>query len=129
MIIEQRFYRVRPDCLKRWLALWERRALPVQLEYVSRFGGTFLGMYLTDVGEIDEVTHLWQHVDIARRMQMRSALESDSRWSVYRDEVDALAPMLSMRNAILRPTPFSPSPLVAASNQHLQHEPALGSHS
>lgn len=109
MIIEQRFYRVRPDRLKPWLALWERAALPVQLEYVQGHGGQFLGMYLGEIGQIDEVTHLWRHVDLARRMEARSALESDPRWILYREEVDALAPMLAMRNAILRPTSFSPA--------------------
>jgi hypothetical protein len=111
MIIEQRFYRVRIHSLGPWLALWERAALPIQLEYIEKFGGQFLGMYLSEVGQIDEVTHLWQHLDIARRMEMRAAVERDPRWAVYRTEVDNLAPMLSMRNTILRPTTFSPKAL------------------
>ncbi|QBR03650.1 NIPSNAP family protein [Paraburkholderia pallida] len=108
MIIEQRFYRVRPHLLKQWLELWKRAALPVQLEHTRRHGGDFLGMYLTEVGQIDEVTHLWRHVDVARRMEARSGVESDPRWAEYRKEVDALAPMLAMRNTIFRPTEFSP---------------------
>jgi len=111
MIIEQRFYQLRPECMKPWLALWERAALPLQLEYIRSFGGRFLGMYLSEVGQVNEVTHLWQHLDIERRMAMRAVLERDPRWELYRDEVDALAPMLSMRNTILRPTPFSPTAL------------------
>lgn len=115
MIIEQRFYRVKVDRLKAWLDLWERVALPVQREHVSAFGGRFLGMYLTEMGQIDEVTHLWQHADVAARMAARGAVESDPRWAQYRRQVDDLAPMLSMRNAILRPTPFSPLSLEPAS--------------
>jgi hypothetical protein len=111
MIIEQRFYRVNVHRLKAWLELWERAALPVQLEYVGAHGGRFLGMYLSEIGQIDEVTHLWQHVDLGARMAARLAIESDPRWAVYRNGVDEIAPMLSMRNAILRPTAFSPSAL------------------
>jgi NIPSNAP len=122
MIIEQRFYQLRPECMKPWLALWERAALPLQLEYIGSFGGRFLGMYLSEVGQVNEITHLWQHLDIERRMAMRAVLERDPRWALYRDEVDALAPMLSMRNTILRPTPFSPTALEPVTTAEPLHE-------
>ena len=118
MIIEQRFYRVRPELLKQWLELWKRAALPVQLEHTRRHGGDFLGMYLSEMGQIDEVTHLWRHVDVARRMQARGELEKDPRWAEYRNQVDALAPMLSMRNTILRPTEFSPVSIEPVTQTH-----------
>lgn len=108
MILEQRTYTLDIHKLKDWLSLWEAHALPVQLELIATFSGSFLGMYLTEIGPLNEVVHMWQHQDLARREQMRKALESDPRWAVYRREVDKLSPVLAMRSAILRPTAFSP---------------------
>ncbi|EIF31657.1 hypothetical protein BCh11DRAFT_07187 [Burkholderia sp. Ch1-1] len=108
MIVEQRTYTVDMHKLKAWLDVWENYALPVQLDHVAAFDGTFLGMFVTDIGPLNEVTHLWRHQSLASREQMRAALESDPRWAVYRREVDRLAPMLAMRSVILRPTSFSP---------------------
>lgn len=124
MIIEQRHYHLRPECMKPWLALWERLALPLQLEHIRSFDGRFLGMYLNEIGQINEITHLWQHISVDHRMRMRAALELDPRWALYLVEVEALAPMLSMRNAILRPTSFSPlalEPVVSAESHQAKN--------
>jgi NIPSNAP len=111
MILEQRTYTVNMHKLRAWLTIWEATALPVQLEHIAVFNGEFLGMYLAEVGALNEVTHLWQHQDVASRDKMRRALESDPRWDIYRQKVDELSPMLAMRNVILRPTSFSPKAL------------------
>ena len=108
MILEQRTYTVDMHKLKAWLGIWEKYALPLQIEHIVAFDGTFLGMFLTEVGPLNEVVHLWRHQSLASREQMRAALESDARWAVFRREVDQLAPMFAMRSVILRPTAFSP---------------------
>ncbi|MFM0155653.1 NIPSNAP family protein [Paraburkholderia sediminicola] len=112
MILEQRTYTVDIHKLKAWLGIWETYALPIQREHIATFDGTFLGMFVADVGVLNEVMHLWQHQSLASREQMRAAIESDPRWAIYRREVDQLAPMLAMRSVILRPTAFSPQLLI-----------------
>ncbi len=109
MIIEMRSYTVLPDRLARWLKLWETTALPVQSEVM----GGFLGMYLTEIGPLNEVVHLWRFDSLAEREQRRAVLEADPRWAEYRRQVEALAPITQMTSRILKPTAFSPD-LVAA---------------
>ena len=104
MIVEMRTYTVLPDKLSRWLAIWEQNAKPVQSEIL----GQFLGMYLTDIGPVNEVVHLWRFDSLAERERRREIMEKDPRWSFYRREVEALAPVTLMQSRILRPTRFSP---------------------
>lgn len=104
MIIEMRTYTVLPDKLGKWLALWQQTALPVQREIM----GGFLGMYLTDVGPVNEVVHLWRFESLAERERRRAILEVDPRWAAYRVKVGELTPITQMHSRILRPTDFSP---------------------
>jgi hypothetical protein len=104
MIIEIRTYTVLPNRLGAWLALWESKALPVQSEVL----GGFLGMYVTDIGPINEVVHLWSYASLAERESRRARLEMDPRWAIYRSEVEQLAPITLMQSRVVRPTAFSP---------------------
>jgi hypothetical protein len=105
VILEFRTYTVLPDRLRAWLALWEASALPVQREII----GGFLGMYVTDIGVVNEVVHLWQFDSLAERERRRALLDADPRWAEYRREVERLAPITSMSSRIGRPTAFSPA--------------------
>ena len=104
MIIEMRTYTVLPDRLGNWLTLWEQTALPVQREIM----GAFLGMYLTDIGPVNEVVHLWRFDSLAERERRRAALDADPRWAIYRQKVAEFTPITHMHSRILRPTAFSP---------------------
>jgi len=104
MIIEMRTYTVLPDRLGRWLNVWEANALPVQSEIL----GGFLGMYLTDIGPVNEVVHQWRFDSLAERERRRALLEADPRWAVYRQKVAEISPITQMHSRILRPTAFSP---------------------
>ena len=104
MILEVRTYRVLPDKLGRWLALWESAALPVQSEIM----GGFLGMYLTDIGPVNEVVHLWRFESLADREGRRARLEADPRWADYKGRIETLGPITEMTSRIVRPTKFSP---------------------
>jgi hypothetical protein len=105
MIIEMRIYTVLPDRLGRWLQLWESTALPVQSEVM----GGFLGMYLTEHGEVNEVVHLWRFDSLAERERRRALLEADPRWDGYKQEIEQLGPITRMQSRIMKPTRFSPA--------------------
>jgi hypothetical protein len=111
MIIEARTYTVDPHKLKLWLGLWEAKAKPVLTEHIEPFKGRFLGMYVSEIGALNDVLSLWQHVDLSALGSMRSAVAADVRWSDYLKAVDELAPMMVMRNSILKATSFSPQEL------------------
>lgn len=105
MILEFRTYTVRPDKLRTWLQLWEAKALPVQAEVM----GGFLGMYVTDIGPVNEVVHLWSFESLAERERRRAQLNADPRWSAYLGAVEQLAPITQMTSRVARPTAFSPA--------------------
>ena len=104
MILELRTYTFKPDRLRAWLALWEEKALPVQ----SAVMGGFLGMYVTDIGPVNEVVHLWQFQSLSDREERRARLNAEPRWQAYLQAVEALAPITAMSSRIGRPTSFSP---------------------
>lgn len=104
MILDHRLYVIKPDKLYAWLQIWERDALPIQKELL----GTFLGMYLTEVGTLNEVLHLWAYTDMGDRERRRLALMQDPRWQKYLADMVELAAFESPTNRIMRPTAFSP---------------------
>ena len=104
MIIELRLYEIRPQNMAQWLELWERAALPVLKEIC----GGFLGMYVTEVGHINEFIHMWRFEDSGERERRRAHLAEDERWKAYLRELAALGAIQNARVRIVRPTAFSP---------------------
>ena len=65
-----------------------------------------LGYWTSEIGDLNQVVHLWEYADFAHRTQTRAALAEDQVWS---KAVKTLAPlMLEMSAKILIPTSFSP---------------------
>ncbi|MBC5784638.1 NIPSNAP family protein [Ramlibacter sp. USB13] len=102
MIVDQRTYTIQIGLVRDFLALYAAEGLPVQSEHL----GPPLGYYTTEVGEVNEVVHLWQYTDMADRERRRAALEADPRWLAYRRKAGAAGQVLRQRNAILRAVDF-----------------------
>jgi NIPSNAP len=103
MIFDHRTYTIKPNRLATFLETYERRALPLQRNYL----GEPYGFFATHIGHLGRVVHLWQYEDLADRERRRDAMEADPEWQVYRRiafEEDTLA---DMENQILKPVPFS----------------------
>ncbi len=102
MIVDERSYRLVPGKLKEWQALYEKEGLPVQ----SRILGNLLGFFVTEVGTINQIVHLWGYENFAEREKRRAQLNADPAWQAY---LAKAAPyMQKMENRILVPLPFSP---------------------
>jgi hypothetical protein len=108
MIVEQRTYTLRPGTVAEYLELYEQEGLAVQREYLP----CMVGYYSTDVGELNQVIHMWAYTNLDERFQCRAALFRDKRWQ------DAVKKMYTyiehMENKILIPAPFSPEPREAS---------------
>jgi hypothetical protein len=104
MIIDLRIYEIRPEKMRQWLTLWETQALPTQREIC----GDFLGMYITDVGMVNEVVHLWRYADMGQRQERRDRMLADPRWQKYLAAQEELAAIRRATSRIIRPTAFSP---------------------
>jgi hypothetical protein len=104
MIIDHRLYTLKSEKLRDWLTLWEKTALVIQLEYIQNF----LGMYTTEVGNHNQVIHLWGYGNLGERETRRMRMQQDPRWQDYLSQLKVLQPFVQTESRILRPTSFSP---------------------
>jgi hypothetical protein len=102
MIIDERTYTCHPGKVKAFLEVYERLAKPIQWPIL----GDPIGFFVTDIGTLNQVVHLWKYDNMADREQRRAKLATAPNWGDY---LDAATPnLLRMENRILVPTAFSP---------------------
>ncbi len=102
MIFDHRIYTMRPNRVAAFLATYERVALPLQ----RKFLGEPYGFWVTDIGPLSRIVHVWQYESIADRETRRDAMEADPAWQQYRKLVIEEDNLLDMQNMILKPAPF-----------------------
>ena len=102
MIFDHRMYTMRPNRVAAFLATYERVALPLQRKYL----GEPYGFFVTDIGPLSRIVHLWQYESIADRQTRRDAMEADPAWHEYRRIVIEEDNLLDMQNMIVKPAPF-----------------------
>lgn len=105
MIVEQRTYTMKPLRAPEFLALYERLALPLQRQYL----GNLIGFFVTEVGPLNQVVHLWGFASLAERERRRAAMENDPGWAVYRKALRELDAIESQESKLLRPVVFAGS--------------------
>lgn len=103
MIVDQRTYTIQIGMLKDFLALYAAEGLAVQTEHL----GPPLGYFTTEVGDVNQVVHLWQYIDMADRERRRARLDADPRWQAYRRKASAAGQLLRQTNALLKAVDFS----------------------
>ncbi|MBX3643504.1 MAG: NIPSNAP family protein [Rubrivivax sp.] len=103
MIVDQRTYTVQIGKLRDFLALYAAEGLAVQTEHL----GPPMGYFTTEVGDVNQVVHLWRYTDMADRERRRAALEADPRWLAYRRKAAADGQLVRQQNALLRDVDFS----------------------
>lgn len=102
MIMELRTYTMFPNRRAEWLRYYEHNGLPIQKRHL----GEPVGFFTSEIGELNQVVHMWRYELLADREVRRHALAHDPAWQAY---VVNAPPMLlqSQRNQILVPTTFS----------------------
>lgn len=99
-IIDYRTYTAHPGKLGAFLGVYESDALPLQVKHL----GNCQGWFMSDIGPLNEVVHMWGYADLNDRQARRNAMQADPAWGVYLPKGTSL--LLNMENAILRPAPF-----------------------
>lgn len=100
MWVEERTYRLQPGAVHDYLSLYERVGMPVQLRYLP----TMLGYYSGELGELNEIIHLWGHDSLDAREVNRQRMRADPEFQAYWAQVRPL--IQQQRTRILRPAPF-----------------------
>lgn len=101
MIVDCRTYTIVPGKLKEFLALYEAEGLPTQTKYLTLFG-----YFTTEVGNINQIVHMWKYDSLADRTERRAKMQADPAWQAYVKKSGQY--MANQENKILVGTSFSP---------------------
>ena len=100
MLVEQRTYTTFPGKWRAYLALYQAEGLEIQ----RRILGRMVGYYTCDIGEMNQLVHLWAYTDLNERAERRAALLADPGFKSY---VHKMLPLLQKQESrILTPAPF-----------------------
>lgn len=101
MIVDHRTYTTHPGKIPDFLEVYGKMGYPLQMKFLGDCRGWYFSM---DIGELNQVVHLWGYKDIADRATRRAALNADPEWQEY---LKAALPLLQkMENKIVTPAPF-----------------------
>lgn len=103
MFVEQRTYVLHTGVrLSDYLEAYETIGLPAQ----RRILGGFLGYFVSDIGTLNQLMHLWAYESLDQRDERREALAMDPDWQRC---LSIIRPMImTMENTIFKPATFSP---------------------
>lgn len=104
MIVELRTYTIKPLRTVDFLQLYELAALPLQKKYL----GQLIGFFVSEIGPLNQVVHLWGFESLAQREHRRQQMEQDPGWALYRDALRELDVIVQQESRILKSVPFSP---------------------
>ena len=102
MIVEERTYTVKPGTVHQYYADYNPRGLKIQ----QRILGHLIGYFHTEIGELNQIVHLWGYDSLAERERRRAALAADPEWLAYLQQSPDI--IVAMKSRILVPAPFSP---------------------
>ena len=103
MLIEERVYTCVPGKLREYLSVYQTHGVAVHVEIL----GNWLGCYVSEVGNLNQVVHLWGYKNFEDRLDRRARLAEDPRWRNYLKEAAGL--VTHQENRILQPAPFTPA--------------------
>ena len=102
MFYEMRTYTIQIGKMQTYLKHFEETGLPV----ISRYT-TLVGWWYTEIGELNQVIHIWAYESLDDRIKKRAALYQDLDW--LEGFVPKAFPMLEkMESKLLMPADFSP---------------------
>ena len=98
MIVDHRTYTLHPGKMNEYVDRYEREGLAVQ----SRHLGAPLGWYISmDIGQLNQVVHMWGYESLDDRAQRRAKLAADPEWTEFLKKQTPL--IQRMENKILMP--------------------------
>ncbi len=102
LIIEERIYRIRAGMLEDYLRLVREEGLKIQQPTL----GNLIGYFVTEIGPLNHVVHMWGYRDLEDRAERRRQLAAKPEWQAFLRKLTAT--IETMENRILLPTDFSP---------------------
>lgn len=104
MIVEMRTYTAHPGRAGDFLKLYGSLALELQKKHL----GHLMGFYVTEIGPLNQIVHLWGYDSLADRTERRAKLDADPAYAVYKEASAKLGAIQHQEAKIMKPLPFSP---------------------
>lgn len=104
MIVDLRTYTIKPGKVADYLALYEREGLPVQKRHL----GEPVGYFVSEIGKLNQLVHIWKYASLSEREKKRADLEADPEWTLYRKHSADAGYLQAQENQILKSVAFSP---------------------
>jgi hypothetical protein len=102
MIVEQRTYTLHPGKVPDWINLYQSEGYEMQVSCLGRM----VGYFMSELGTLNQVVHLWAYEDLEDRRRRREVLVAKAEWQAL---LQKLLPLVrEMESKILIPAPFSP---------------------
>lgn len=76
MILEMRTYTLQPGKMSDYFRVYEAKGFAIQKDIL----GHFVGSFVTEIGPLNQVVHLWAFQDLADRTVRRAALAANPQW-------------------------------------------------
>ena len=102
MIVEQRVYLVKLGKIPDFLKAVETLGLPVMRQTL----GGLMGYFVTEVGPLNEVVHLWAYESLGDRDRRREACAAHPDWPKFLATVRPLFEHMETR--VMTPASFTP---------------------
>jgi hypothetical protein len=102
MIVEQRTYTAHIGKTAEYLKIYEAEGLPIQ----TRILGRLLGYFTTEIGELNQIIHMWGYDSFEERTRRRAELFANTDWLAYIAKIRPL--LVRQETKIMTPTSFSP---------------------
>lgn len=98
--VDHRIYTIQPRCMPKFLEVFETLAMPVLRKHL----GEPLSFYVSSIGALNEVVHLWGYDSLDDYQQRSFARDTDPEFQHYLKASEGL--ILSQVSQIVKPVIF-----------------------
>ena len=105
MVFDFRTYTFKPGGIPAYMAAAGEVALPIR----KRYGIKLAGWFYSDVGDLNQVTHIWAYNDLKHLKEGKDAVVADPEWSgTYIPRVSGL--LVAQNTYLMNTSEFAPVP-------------------
>ena len=76
MIVEERCYTLKPGTVQVYYQDYSARGLKIQQPIL----GNLIGYFHTEIGELNQIVHMWGYESLAERERRRAVLAANADW-------------------------------------------------
>ena len=103
-VVDIRTYTIRPRGVAEFLRLYEELALPIAIKH----WGPPVAFYVSEIGPLNQVSHLWEFDSLADLERCRAAIAADPEFKKYLNATEGM--IVAQEDRIVRRVTFQSLP-------------------